>query len=331
MAVVVPLPRHPHEPGGVHRRDEPGVVGVVERANTHLEVDDVLGDQPRHRGGPDVVERQRGLARRVPDARQQAGGLGRPPRVGRRQRGVRQARADAVPQVELEGLDPLGPQPQHLGPQRLGGRLVVEPDVGCGPPGLVVGLSGDASPGVGLRHPAQLHEAAHPHLLGGAHHDDQVVLGGHALLDEQGHVVHDHGIRARVVDELRGARPDRRVGECLEVAQGGRVPEDHPPERRPVEATVGAEHVRPEPVGHRGQRRRAGLDDLAGHGIRVDHHGAERRQQGRHGRLSGPDSPGEAHAQHVGDPSARARPFRPPGRQAAPGNHRWRPGPSGWA
>ena len=196
--------------------------------------------------------------------------------------------------------------------------------VGRGAPRVVVGLCGDARPGVGLVHPALLDEAAHADLLGGTDDDHEVVVGAHALLDEQRHVVHDDGVRAGVVDDLGGSRPDGRVGQRLQVAQCRVVAEHDPAQRRAVERTVGPEHSRAEPVGHGGQRRGARLDDLARHGIRVDDDGAERGELSRHGRLAGPDSPGEAHTQHAGDPSARCPGsrvvVREPGREAARGD-----------
>ena len=130
---------------------------------------------------------------------------------------------------------------------------------------VVVGLGGDPAAGVGLGHPTLVDEPPHPRLLVRAHDDDQVVAGAHALLDEQRHVVHDHGVRAGVVDDLRGA-PARSRGWVmrLEVAQRRRVSEDDAAERRPVERTVVVEHGVAEPVDDGREAGAAGLDDLAG-------------------------------------------------------------------
>ena len=43
--------------------------------------------------------------------------------------------------------------------------------------------------------PRCVHEAAHPGRLVGVDHDDEVVVGTEALLDEQRHVVHDDRVR----------------------------------------------------------------------------------------------------------------------------------------
>ena len=206
-----------------------------------------------------------------------------------------------------------------------------QPHVGGGATGVVVGLRGDARPGVGLGHPALVDEAPHPHVLGRPDDHDEVVVGAHPLLDEQRHVVHDDRVRAGVVDDLRGAVPDRRVGQGLEVAQGRRVTEDDPAEGRPVEPAVAVDDVRAEPVDDGGQRRGAGLDDLARHGIGVDDHRPERRELGRHGRLAGADPPVRP-TRSMSATLAR-RPRRSgvrvgePGREAAGA----RPAPSGWA
>ena len=179
---------------------------------------------------------------------------------------------------------------------------------------IVVGLRGDPRPGVGLRHPALLDEPAQPHLLRRPHDDDEVVLRAQVLLDEERHVVHDDGVRPGRGDELLGARPDGGVRERLEVSQGGRVTEDHPAERSTVQTAVRGDHVGAEAVDHGGERRHPGLDDLAGHGVRIDDGRPQRLQLRRHRRLAGADAPGEAHAQHGGDPivSDPARPTRGP-------------------
>ena len=235
----------------------------------------------------------------VPDAPEEARGLRRPRRVGRREGRVREARPDAVAHVELERLEPLVPEAQHGGAQRAGGALVVEPHVGGGPAGVVVGLGRHPGAGVVLGHPPELDEAAEPGLLARPHDDDEVVLRAHRLLDEQGHVVHDDGVRAGGRDALGGAGPDRRVGDRLEVAQGGGVAEDEAAEGGTVEGAVGGQDLGAEAVDDGGEAGGAGLDDLARHRVGVDDDRAEGGQLGRHGRLARPDPAGEAHAQHA--------------------------------
>ena len=126
-------------------------------------------------------------------------------------------------------------------------------------------------------------------------------------------------VRAQIAGWVRLSRSRRAA----------RVTEHDPSQRGPVEGAVAADDIGAEPVDDGGEPRGAGFDDLARHGIGVDDDRPERRELGRHGRFAGADPPGEAHAQHVGDPSARAVVLRRPGRRAGPGSRRWRPAPSG--
>ena len=141
--------------------------------------------------------------------------------------------------------------------------------------------------------------------------------------------MHDHRVRAGVVDDLRGALPDRGLGQALEVAQGRRVTEHDPTQRGPVERAVAADDTGAEPVDDGGERRGAGFDDLARHGIGVD-------DDARPSDASWADTvdlpepiPPVRPTRSMSATLARGRGAQASGRRDAPGSRRWRPVPSG--
>ena len=145
----------------------------------------------------------------------------------------------------------------------------------------------------------------------GVHDDDEVELVRPALvsLDQEGHVVDDHGIRIRGLrggEELVRARPHGGVGDRVELLPSARVLEHDPAEGRPVERAVGRDDVRAEHLGDALQRRHPGLDDLASHAIGVDHDRAVLLQPSRDHRFAGSDPTGEGYEQHVAMLVARA-------------------------
>ena len=77
-------------------------------------------------------------------------------------------------------------------------------------------------------------------------------------------------VRAQIAGWVRASRSRSAAGS----------PKTTRPEGGPVEAAVAVEHGGAEPVGDGGERRGAGLDDLAGHGIGVDDDRTERRAAG---------------------------------------------------
>ena len=182
---------------------------------------------------------------------------------------------------------------------------------------LVVRLRRDPRPGVGLGQPTRGHQPGHPGRLVGVHHHDEVVGRAEVLLDQQRHVVHDDRLGGRLRDELGGPGPHERVGDLLEVGTGPGVAEHQRTERRPVQRTVGGEHLRPEAPPHLGEAGGAGRHDLTRDAVGVDDDRAELAQPGRDGGLARADAPGETDLQHG---------LRRP--RGGPGSRRWPPAPS---
>ncbi len=77
----------------------------------------------------------------------------------------------------------------------------------------------------------------------------------------------------RIGDRDRGQdpRPDSRVDDRFQVAQGCRVSEDDPSERRAVQGAIGQHEVRPEAAHHGVEGRFAGIEHVACHVVRIDH------------------------------------------------------------
>ncbi len=105
-------------------------------------------------------------------------------------------------------------------------------------------------------------------------------------------------VRGHRAHELGRALPDRRVGDAFEVGQSARVGEDDPPQRRPVQPAVGAEHSVTEAFTDGGEGRHTRFDDLAGHRVRVDDDRTQVRKERGDRRLARPDAPGETNSQH---------------------------------
>ena len=127
------------------------------------------------------------------------------------------------------------------------------------------------------------------------HEPDLVAHLGEAALDQPDRL-DDDGRRLgclRVGDLRQDPRPDRRMGDGLEVAQRGRVGEDDPPERRAIEGPVVAQDARPEPRDDRVEGRLAGLDDLARDPVGIDDDDpGPFPEPARDRRLAAPDRPG---------------------------------------
>ena len=92
--------------------------------------------------------------------------------------------------------------------------------------------------------------------------------------------------------------PTAGMHDPVQVLQGLRVGEDDRGEAGPIESALFVEDRRPEPVDDRRQDGLAGLLELAGDGVRVDHDCPAGGEQTRYRRLPGPDAPGEAHEDH---------------------------------
>ena len=124
-------------------------------------------------------------------------------------------------------------------------------------------------------------------------------MGPEAAFDEEGHVVDRDRLDVQGGPQLAHPGRDGRPGDPVEIGQGGRVREDDGRERRTVEGPVRTDEVRPEPLGHGGQGRPPGFDDLASHDVGVDDLGAEFPQGGGHRGLTRPDPPGETDVEHL--------------------------------
>ena len=177
--------------------------------------------------------------------------------------------------------------------------VVVDPHVRGGAALLVGGLPGDPVARVRLVQPALVDQPPHAGLGVGADDDAEVLVGPEPAFDEEGHVVDRDRLDVRGGPQLAHPCRDGRAGDPVEVGQGGGVREDDRGERRPVEGPVRTDEVRPEPLGHGGQGRPAGFDDLAGHDVGVDDVRAELPQGGGHRGLARSDPPGETDVEHL--------------------------------
>ena len=224
------------------------------------------------------------------------------------------------PYARLERHDALRPQRPHPIADRRHVTDVVDPHVRGRPAVVLGGLGADAGPGVLLGHPAGLAEPRHPDVLGRVHDHDQRERRAHAVLDQQGDVVHHDGVVGRRRDQLRRPRADAGVQDAVEPRPGLVVGEHDPAERRAVQPALVVEDLLTEGGDDLGQSVGPGFNDLAGDPVGVDDDRAEFRELRRHGRLARPDPTGQSHAQH-GAQSARWAP-RTPGPVSPGSGHR---------
>jgi len=112
----------------------------------------------------------------------------------------------------------------------------------------------------------------------GVHDHDQVVAGRELVLGQQRDVVHDDGVRARLLLELAHPLPDQRVDDLVQPSQPDRIGEHDLAETIPVQAAIGPEHASTELGDHGRQPAGPRLHNLPGDGVRVDQYGALRGQ-----------------------------------------------------
>ena len=130
-----------------------------------------------------------------------------------------------------------------------------------------------------------------------------------AGLDEEGYVEHDDVIGVPLRGEpASGLDADRGMHDRVELLERRRVVEHDRRERGPVEAAVAVEDAGAEPLDDRVEHRLAGLLELSGDRVGVDHHGPPGGQQRGDGRLSGADAAREAHEDHGRDGTAAVGP-----------------------
>lgn len=184
------------------------------------------------------------------------------------------------------------PERIHLAGQVGLVSAVVEDDVGHSPALGVGRLSGHPPPGVGRIQPPS-GQPLEPRVLGGFHDDDQLVSASRRL-HEQGDVGDDDRPGRHLGDPAGGLLGYQGMHDPVERGQRLTVAEDLGGEGRPVEGTVGPDHVRTEAFDDRVEAGPARLDDLTGDGVGVDHHRASGRQQTGHGGLPGPDTPAQS-------------------------------------
>ena len=167
---------------------------------------------------------------------------------------------------------------------------------------------------VRLDHPSLLDQALDRDVGRHVDHDDRGEPSP-AGLDEEGYVEHDDVIGVLLRGEpASGLDADRGMHDRVELFERRRVVEHDRRERGPVEAAVAVADSGAEPLDDRVEHRLAGLLELSGDRVGVDHHGPAGGQERGDGRLSGADAAREAHEDHGRDGTAAVgpdeRPFR---------------------
>ncbi len=195
------------------------------------------------------------------------------------------------------------PHLSHLVMKIFRAAAVVHEDVGHRAAGGVRRLVGHPRQRLLPRKPP-IGQAGKADLAWRHHDDDHVVAAGQAGLDEQRHVVHDHRVGRSIGHATGRLRADQRMCDRLKAAAGGGVREHDSPERLPIEAAVGAQHLRPELVHDGPQPRCTDGDDLPGDRVRIDDDGTVINQQPRHRALARADPTGQPHPQHGADSPA---------------------------
>ena len=191
----------------------PHRVGVGQRTPRRAAGRDVLGRQPGHRGRSRRA-RRRGPAPRPRPRPGRRAGRRRPPSPGPGRRAA-DAPARTVGRCRRFASNGTSRPSHSVVDRRVAGRArragVVQPDVGGGAAGVVVGLGGDPGPGVGLRHPALPHQPPHPLLGVRVHDDDQRERAAPSRPRRAAGRPAPPPRRRRGRDQLVGAPPHPRV------------------------------------------------------------------------------------------------------------------------
>ncbi len=136
------------------------------------------------------------------------------------------------------GLEQTRPHLVHPGAKVLQAATVVHEDVRDRPAGGVARLVGHPRLRL-LPREAPVGQSGQAELPWRLHHDDHVVCAGKTGLDEQRHVVHDHGVRGSVRHTAGRLCTDQRMRDRLQASAGVRVGEHDRAEGRPVKCAVG--------------------------------------------------------------------------------------------
>ena len=248
-----------------------------------------------------MLDGHRSIAQRHRDPLGEPSCLRRPRVVIRHEgRGFRRRAGGTGHQVVVEGHHPLKPQVINLGQELGPGPVVLQPHIGSRTALAIGGLGCDASPGIRLGQAPPDGEARHTSRFVGPDDHGEVISRGHALLDEQGHVVHHNGGGQRRLHQRSGARTDQWVGDGLEILSRPRVGKDDLTQRTAIQGAVGRHHSITEALADRRQSGRTDCHDLSRQPIGIDDDGAELPKPLRHRRFAGTYPASEPYAQHVG-------------------------------
>jgi hypothetical protein len=99
---------------------------------------------------------------------------------------------------------------------------------------------------------------------------DKVVGGGHPVLGDQRHVVHDDRSGPRRSLQLRHPGPHPRVNDRVQLPAQLRIGEDDIPQSRPVQLTIRAQNLFSERLDDLGQPIGSGGDDIPSDRVGVD-------------------------------------------------------------